>query len=324
MSQNAGSIYLESSPAIGADGTIYAGSSDGGLYAVSPNGTLKWRFQAGNSIGSSPAVGADRTIFFGCYDAYVYAVRADGTLKWKFLTYGQVTASPALSTDGIVYITDDNGILYALNPDGTKRWFVGVPEESTTCSSVTLTSDGKICVYDGHYLAEFNSSGKFLWYYETSTEPGFRNMISSTPAIGADGSIYFGSSDNTFRAVTPAGKLKWSFQAQGEINASPAIAADGTIVISSSDSYLYAFTPQGKLRWKSSLGDGTISSPAIGSDGTIYVSCSSTGDLYAFGQDGSLTWHRYDINTLTGNSSIKIGADGVLYYVSNKELFAIK
>ena len=323
MSQNAGSIYLESSPAIGADGTIYAGSSDGGLYAVSPNGTLNWRFQAGNSIASSPAVGADGTIYFGCSDDYVYAVKADGTLKWKFLTFGQVESSPALSADGVVYITV-SATLYALNPDGTKRWFVGVPNESTTCSSVTLTSDGKICLYDGHYLAEFNSSGKFLWYYETSTEFGFFHLISSTPAIGADGSIYFGSSDGFFRAVTPDGKLKWSFQAQGQINASPAIAADGTIVIPSDDSYLYAFTPQGKLRWKSSLGDGTISSPAIGSDGTIYVSCSSTGDLYAFGPDGSLTWHRYDINTLTGNSSITIGADGVLYYVSNKELFAIK
>jgi hypothetical protein len=37
----------------GADGTVYAGSWDGYLYAVGPDGNEKWRFQTGGGIDSS-------------------------------------------------------------------------------------------------------------------------------------------------------------------------------------------------------------------------------------------------------------------------------
>ncbi|MCL4478847.1 MAG: PQQ-binding-like beta-propeller repeat protein [Deltaproteobacteria bacterium] len=68
-----------SSPAIGADGTIYIGtgflgndmslivSCDYGntLYAINPNGTLKWTFATGCGIISSPVIGSDGTIYVG-------------------------------------------------------------------------------------------------------------------------------------------------------------------------------------------------------------------------------------------------------------------
>ena len=49
-----------SSPAIGVDGTVYVGSPDHNLYAVSPEGTTKWAVATGDSIvESSPALGVD-------------------------------------------------------------------------------------------------------------------------------------------------------------------------------------------------------------------------------------------------------------------------
>ena len=41
---------VESSHAIGPDGTIYVGSWDGKLYAINPNGSLKWSFQTGGGM----------------------------------------------------------------------------------------------------------------------------------------------------------------------------------------------------------------------------------------------------------------------------------
>ncbi len=47
-------IGLRSSPVLGADGMIYVGSEDGTLYAINPNGTLKWDFLTGDCVLSSP------------------------------------------------------------------------------------------------------------------------------------------------------------------------------------------------------------------------------------------------------------------------------
>ena len=53
-----------SSPAIGADGTIYVGGGDDRkLYAVNPNGTQKWAFTTTGNTTGSPAIGADGTIY---------------------------------------------------------------------------------------------------------------------------------------------------------------------------------------------------------------------------------------------------------------------
>jgi outer membrane protein assembly factor BamB len=73
--------FMKSSPAVGADGTIYVGSED--AYALNSDGSLKWKFTTSAPIvDSSPAVGADGTIYIGA-DHNVYALNPDGTQKWK-------------------------------------------------------------------------------------------------------------------------------------------------------------------------------------------------------------------------------------------------
>jgi len=65
---------VRSSPAIGADGTIYVGSYDNKLYAINPDGTLKWAFETENYVHSSPAIGGDGTIYVGSDDKHLYAI----------------------------------------------------------------------------------------------------------------------------------------------------------------------------------------------------------------------------------------------------------
>jgi outer membrane protein assembly factor BamB len=63
--------YVSSSPAIGADGTIYVGSDDYNLYAINPDGSQKWSFTTGYMVLSSPAIGADGTIYVGSDDGTI-------------------------------------------------------------------------------------------------------------------------------------------------------------------------------------------------------------------------------------------------------------
>ena len=68
--------------------------------------------------GSSPAIGADGTIFFGTLEGKLYAVNPDGTLRWIFQADGAIDASPTISPrDGTVYVTSSGGHLYSVDSD---------------------------------------------------------------------------------------------------------------------------------------------------------------------------------------------------------------
>jgi hypothetical protein len=104
---------IQSSPAIGADGTVYIASTDGNLYAVT-NGILKWQLApSGYQFISSPAVAADGTVYIGSTDDNVYAI-TNGGVKWVFPTGNQVISSPAIAANGGVYIGSEDGYLYSL------------------------------------------------------------------------------------------------------------------------------------------------------------------------------------------------------------------
>jgi len=103
---------VHSSPAIGADGTIYVGSGDNDLYAVDPDGTEKWRFTTESWVRSSPAIGADGTIYVGSFDGNLYAVNPDGSEKWSFATGDLVRSYPAIGADGTIYVgSGDNNLM---------------------------------------------------------------------------------------------------------------------------------------------------------------------------------------------------------------------
>ena len=84
-----------SSPALGPDGTVYVGATNGQLYALSPlDGTQKWAFHTGGTIFSCPALGQDGTVYVGASDGKLYAVNPDGTQKWAFTTGGSAIFFP--------------------------------------------------------------------------------------------------------------------------------------------------------------------------------------------------------------------------------------
>ena len=44
------------------------------------SGSLKWRYQTGDWVSSSPIVGSDGTIYVGSFDAYLYAITSSGNM----------------------------------------------------------------------------------------------------------------------------------------------------------------------------------------------------------------------------------------------------
>ena len=153
--------------------------------------------------------------------------------------------------------------------------------------------------------------------------------IQSTPAIGADGKLYFGSynvsdagSWGSLIAVDPGGSIRWILDDLDAIYSSPALGPDGTIYVAGGR-HVHAVDPRGEIRWTYETPGRTFSfsSPAVASDGTIYVG----GDdhaLHAINPDGSPRWTFKTGDLIRAPPSI--GADGTIYVPSyDGRLYAV-
>jgi outer membrane protein assembly factor BamB len=108
---------VDSSPAIGSDGTVYVGSRDKKLYAINPKSGVKlWEFATrGPIVRSSPAIGSDGTVYVGSDDKKLYAINGKTGVKlWEFETGDWVSSSPAIGSDGTVYVGSRDNKLYAI------------------------------------------------------------------------------------------------------------------------------------------------------------------------------------------------------------------
>lgn len=326
LSTGGGSIT--SAPSVGADGTVYVASElpDDELYAVAPDGTLKWAYPlAGSASVASCAIGSDGTIYQGCDAGTIYALTPSGALKWKkdLGTGNDVSVSITLAADGTLYTHGDDGYFYALDPaDGSIKWQYKV--DATTYASAAVAPDGTI--YQGsdidQCLYALNPDGTLKWKYPTG------GTTYAAPAIDAAGNIYFGIySNSNVISLTPSGTLRWTYTgvAQSYTNAvssSPALSADGkTVYIGAGDNGLHAIdATTGLGKWIHPCGDWILaSSPAVDRNGVIYVG-DYDGKLYAINPaDGWLkrTWDTgakiRSSPTISGTTLYVGSNDGKLY-----------
>ncbi len=224
-------------PTIEKDGTIYVGTQIGELYAIFPNGTMKWKYETGNGlIVRSPAIGNDGIVYITSCDSNLYALYPNGTLKWTFESPGMFYSSPVVGDDGTIYIAPLNEFLFAVNPDGIEKWRASA--RGGCHRSPSLGPDGTIYLAGtAVFLNAFNPDGSRKWAIEfTSGDNG--EVIYSRPSVGADGTIYIGCEERLF-AINPDGTEKWTTKLTTDIqpydgcsvHSSPTIAEDGTIYI---------------------------------------------------------------------------------------------
>jgi len=141
-----------SSPMIAPDGTIYVGANNSNLYAINPDGTLKWLYEAEREVAgiwSTPALSLDeRTIFFTANKGGVYALdRETGKPRWQFGVYGSVYSSPTLDSQGTLYTGSTIGHVFALRSEtGGLVWDLDV--ETPVWTAPAIRSDGTLVVGD--------------------------------------------------------------------------------------------------------------------------------------------------------------------------------
>jgi len=298
---------MYSSPTINKNGTIYIGSYDRYLYAINPNGTMRWRYKTGGGIKSSPAIAEDGTIYVGSQDAKLYAFYPNGTKKWS-LTIGDgwVHTSPVIDEDGIIYVASVmRGNICAVYPNGTKKWDT-ILGGWVYCSAA-LDENGMVYIgsNDGYMYALYRDNGTLKWKYKTG------GKIGSDPAINNEGIIYFGSNDGYLYALNPNGTRIWRRDVGDLIISSPSITNEGNIIIGCYDGYVYSFKPDtGAENWKFKVGSEVSASPSIDEYGIIYIGALN-GWFYAINPDGTLKWKYKTLDEIF--SSAAIDENGTIY-----------
>jgi outer membrane protein assembly factor BamB len=298
----------DSAPAVGADGTIYFGTWIGKFWAVNPDGTRKWVFQAQNEIKSAPAVGPDNTVYFGSRDRKFYAVGADGKKRWEFTTGAWVDSSPALAHDGTVYFGSWDQNFYALSADGKKQWQFSTP--GAIDSSPAIGADGTI--YFGSHdkkLYALTTKGEKKWEFPTG------GPIVSSPALNADQCLYFTSVDGCLYALNLDGTLRWRLRTGGVTESSPVIGPDGTIYVGVLQ-HLWAISADGHKKWGRVGGEDfpMEASPFVLGDGSIGC-ISRYGTLYFTNPEGVMR-PMYNLFAY-GYGSPTVGPTGAIYTADN-------
>ncbi|EMR74563.1 WD40-like repeat-containing protein [Thermoplasmatales archaeon SCGC AB-540-F20] len=152
--------YIKSPPSIADDGTVYIGSFDDYLYALYPNnGTLKWKCKVGYGTATNPSIANDGTIYIG--GQKLYAIYPNGAMKWTFNLgedRGIGFSSPAISYDGTIYVgtsidSVDGSDIIAVNPDGTEKWRKWISTNGWIDSSPCIGQDGTVYIGSQYDIA---------------------------------------------------------------------------------------------------------------------------------------------------------------------------
>lgn len=215
--------WVDSSPALARDGTVYFGSWDKNFYALNADGRKKWQFTTAGEIVSSPAIGADGTFYFGSHDKKFYALAADGHKKWAFATGGPILSSPALNRDQRLYFTSVDGCVYALNVDGNLRWRLRTG--SITESSPVIGMDGTIYLGVHQHLWAITPDGQKKW----GRVGGEEYPCDNPPIVLAEGSICWVSRYGVLCFTSQEAVLRYMNYLYGYGYGSPAVRPSGAI-----------------------------------------------------------------------------------------------
>jgi outer membrane protein assembly factor BamB len=305
-------IPAGTTPAISADGTIYlhANGNEGNiaapekLYAINPDGTIKWLWQ--NNVAafvsdyiSSPVIGNDGSIYFGSMNTACYRIDDQGNFMSGSNDLGEISSVNSTLAIGIDSSIQHNvdGRIWVYSQDGEFLWKGLSNTLQTGCidtNGTIYTSGAELEPYAPEEFYAYNADGSLKWRYTPSV-----------PVCSMIGEVYWGSglaiSDSgpvftrtdAIYSLSKVGKLRWKYDFRHSgITGAPIIDRNNTIYVSQfnepfcepEDPYpiIVALNIDGTLKWELPVAGGVC---ALGSDTTLYII--SDNKLCAYGHDPS-------------------------------------
>jgi outer membrane protein assembly factor BamB len=326
-----------SSPVVAADGTIYVGSADRTLYALSPDGTVRWKEQTGDIIDSAALLDDRGRVYFGSGDGKLRArVAATGAEVWTmqaddpsvskaFINWFE--GNVAMGPSGRLYVPNDDFFVYAVDRDTgavTRRY--KMPDQTWSSPAVDA-NDGTLFIGNNNLLPILGKNtfaiaadGTTSW---SSVTPG---SVAASPMLTQDGHVVVGGFDGYVRAYDRStGAMLWQSATRDHVYASAALLPDGAVLQPSTDGTVYALDgATGAVRWTFDVGEPIRSSPAVDGEGNVYFGAGD-GRLYVLRADGTLRFSILLVDDARNdlNSSPALGRDAIYLGAESGEVFSV-
>lgn len=320
----AGSGSFVGSLAMADDGTVYAASDDGFIFALDSSGALQWKTYIGPTK-SSPSVGPDGAIYISTDRGKVIALNHSGVIRWSTQVYEGMAAGQngaaigrddlyAHSRDGLYAIRLSNGQVDWSSVWGGDQW-----------GSVTLLPDGTLLSPGRGRLNALDSRGEVNWQYPALTAEATKQnsgfpppgnfFVNSGMAVDNSRTLYTALDRTRMVAMGLDGSFKWELAAKSfELNhATPVISSDGTIYFGGTDGAFSAVDRFGTVKWTLQLPGYLRATPVIAQDGSLFVA--SGNFLWVSSPDGKIL-SKSPIG-IGADASPTLGPDGTIYVATS-------
>lgn len=299
------------------------------------DGSLKWKYDLGVSIGTSPAVGSDGTVYISAEK--LYAFYPTGKLKWTYMPIqGRVLTSPVIGQEGNIYVmaNDQQGDappyssaeLHAVGASGKRMWLKVVKPyqvgsvlgkemiPSIDFNGVVYVPEADAIVTQdchGCYVLKYSPAGTYLG----NLNPSYSGFYQVTPSFNKSGYVAYGGS----AATDNRGVLYYR-------NLDIFIVLGQSPVFGSEDKVIYAtdrgtedihaiYAVNGNELWQVPA-DSSIQ-PVVGPGGNVCFGITSGLECRG-GLDGAFVSNSF----IPMTTDPAIGKDGTIYYGSDDGLYA--
>jgi hypothetical protein len=290
--------YIPTRAAIAADGTVYTQDVYGHLYAVSPDGALKWIFNAPGTGHDCISVGSDGTIYIGNTTS-IFALTPNGAVRWQFDQNpgAFILLGPNVGPDGNIYAVGTQGLgVFSLTAQGNLRWSVteNYSRPIVFFQEVVFgpAAQSRLYFHANDHLRGVGLDGSQVFTFVDHM--GFAQGLPQ-PVVAADGSVY----SNLFTYPGPgvvlgkfdnSGNELWYIQAGGVT--APDIGPDG-VIYDGDYNTLFALNPDSSVRWQYKDAETLLSTIVSPLNDLIFISGATNGQpgfFEAVSTTGSLLW----------------------------------